>query len=381
MNRPRSRTAAIFRKELTQIVRDPRSLIIALMLPVMMLFLYGYGISSDINEIRLGVVDWSHTPESRDFIGSLTRSGYFNQVFSSDRYGNLGEAMDASRIRVGIVIPPDFARNLITGRRAPVQVLIDGSDPNTASVAQGYLSSIVQTYNSKVKLQMASGSGAGAHPTGVPPIDLRIRVWYNEELRSVNFIVPGLIAVILMATSALLTSGAIARERERGTIEQIVASPLRGYELVIGKILAYTVISFIDVVLVVLIGTLWFGAPLRGSLWLLGGCSVLFLMSSLGIGLFISSIIPTQATAMIGAVIATLMPSVLLSGFYFPIASMPAPVQIITSIVPARYFMVIVRGIFLKGSGFSDLWPQIVPLAGLGLLLMSLSVLAFRKRL
>jgi ABC-2 type transport system permease protein len=230
-------------------------------------------------------------------------------------------------------------------------------------------------------LDLARRRGLGVRPHGVPAIDGRVRVWYNEELRSVNFIVPGLMAVILMMTSALLTSGTISRERERGTIEQLVASPLKSHELMLGKIAAYTLLSLVDVALVVLVGTLWFGVPLRGSLLLLCACSLLFLMSALGIGLLISAAIPSQQTAMVAAIMATMVPSILLSGFYFPISSMPVPIQVVTYLIPARYFLVIVRGIFLKGVGVAVLWPHILTLAVLGTALLSASILAFKKRL
>jgi ABC-2 type transport system permease protein len=369
------------RKEFIQIARDPRTLGIAILLPVVMLVLYGYGISSDIKEIQMGVVDWSRTLESRNLLRAFTQSGYFHWVYASDRYDDMERALDSRRIKVALVIPADFARQLARGRPAFVQALIDGSDPTTASVASGYLEAIVQNYSSRIMLDLVRRKGLTARPRGVPPIDARARVWYNEELKSTNFIVPGLIAVILMMTSALLTSGTIARERERGTIEQIVASPLKSRELMIGKIAAYTALAFLDVALIVLVGTLWFGAPLRGSLTLLAVCSGLFLMSALGLGLLISSAIPSQQTAMVAAIMVTMVPSILLSGFYFPIASMPSIVQAITYVVPARYFLVIVRGIFLKGIGLRDLWPQIVPLAVYGSILLTASIFAFKKRL
>jgi ABC-2 type transport system permease protein len=369
------------RKEIIQVWRDPRTLAIILLQPVMMLFLYGYGVTSDITNVNLGVVDWSQTSESRDLIQRFTASGYFRHVYASHRYADLGHALDARFITAGVVIPPDFVARLTRGDTTPVQVLLEGTNPSSSLTASSYLQSIAGTYSSDRMLALAQRRGTGTQPRGVPPLDLRVRVWYNEDLKSVVFIVPGLIVVILMTTSALLTSGAIAREKERGTFEQMVASPIKPYELMVGKLLTYTALSYLDVALVVLIGTLWFGVPLRGSLLLLIGCSGLFLMGSLGIGLLISSVTPSQRTAMLLVQMLTSMPSIMLSGFYFPISSMPAPVQMVTTLIPARYFMVIVRGIFLKDAGIAELWTQIVPLAFFGMIPLALSILTFKKRL
>jgi ABC-2 type transport system permease protein len=369
------------RKEFVQIRRDTRSLAIAVAMPVMLLIIYGYGVSSDIDRIPLGTVDWSKTAASRDLIGAFTRSGYFVPTMSSDRYGDIQAALDRRRIKVGLIVPWDYARNLGRGGAARVQVLLDGADPTTANVAGAYAEAIVQSRSAQVAVEVYRRRGMGGRPRGVPPIDGRVRVWYNEDLRSTNYIVPGLIAIILMMTSALLTSGTIARERERGTIEQLVASPLLSRELMFGKIAAYSVLAIVDVALVVLVGTLWFRVPLRGSLLLLAGASALFLMAALGLGLLFSARMPTQQTALTAALMVTMVPSILLSGFYYPIRSMPAVIQLVTTIVPARYFMVITRGIFLKGVGFGELWPQFVPLTLYGALILFGAVRSFKKRL
>jgi ABC-2 type transport system permease protein len=381
MNRPRSRLLAVIRKEVIQVLRDRRTLAVILLQPVMMLFLYGYGVSSDINNVSMGVVDWSHTQESRELLRRLTASGYFTETYTTSRYDELRRAIDGREVTIGLVIPVDFARRLDRGDQTPIQILVDGTDSTTALAASGYLQVIAGQFSAERLLAMTQRQGFGARPQGVPPIDLRLRVWYNEDLKSVVFIVPGLIVIILMSTSALLTSGAIARERERGTLEQLVASPIRPYELMAGKIVTYTVLSYIDVALVVLVGTLWFGVPLRGSIVLLTVCSGLFLMSSLGVGLLISAVTPSQRTAMLLVSMITSLPSIMLSGFYFPISSMPETVQAITYLIPARYFMVIVRGIFLKGAGWDALWQQIALLAIFGVLPLVGSVFAFKKRL
>ena len=379
--RIRSRAEAIMHKELIQIARDPRSLGVALQLPVVMLILYGYGVSGDVRDIRMAVVDWSRTAASRDLVGAFTRSGYFTAAYRTDRYADACAELDGRRVKMVLVIPADFARRMAGGRAVAVQCLLDGSDPTTAGVAGGYVESVARTWSSARIVTRLRKAGMGFRAQGIPPLDLRTRVWYNEELRNMNYIVPGLIAVIMMMTSALLTSGTISRERERGTIEQLIASPLRPWELMLGKIAAYALVACLDVVIVVALGRAWFGVPLRGSLWLLAGGSALFLMSSLGLGLLISSAIPSQQAAMVAAIMVTMVPSILLSGFYFPIGSMPPVVQAFTTIVPARYFLALVRGVFLKGSGMAELWPNLAALGCMGLLLMTASIRAFKKRL
>ncbi len=368
---------AIMRKELIHIRRDARSLAIAVLMPVALLILYGYGVSSDIKNIPLAVLDWSRTRESRDLIEAFARSGYFAVVVRTDRYRVACDALDRGTATCALVIPADFATDLVKGRPIAVQILLDGSDPNTANVAAGYAEAIVASRSAAAIQRRALRSGRGV--SQAPGVSAEIRVWYNEDLRSANFIVPGLIAVILAMTSALLTSGTIAGERERGTIEQLAASPATARDIMLGKIGAYALLAFVDVMLVVLVGRFWFGVPLRGSVVTLIAASGVFLMAALGIGLLLSSRMPTQQTAITAALMATMVPSILLSGFYFPINSMPAPVQALTAIVPARYFMVITRGVFLKGVGPAELWPQIAILAAYAALIMTISVRSFRK--
>lgn len=381
LRRTLRRLGAILRKEYLQIVRDPRTLMVVLVEPIVMLFLYGYGVSSDLYHTELGVVDWSRSQESRDLVRRLTASGYFDLVYAGDRYEDLGHALDARVVKVGVVIPADFASKLARGRNAPIQVLLEGTDASTALTTGSYLQSITATFSSDKILARVQRTGRTTTGGAALPLDLRLRVWFNEDLKSVVFIVPGLIVIILMNTSALLTSGAIARERERGTFEQLVASPLKSHELMLGKIIAYTGLSFLNVTIIALLGTFWFGVPFRGSILLLAVSSGVFLMGALGVGLLISSITPTQRTAMMLVGMLTNMPSILLSGFYFPIASMPQPVQWVTYLIPARYFMVIVRSLFLKGAGLAELWPQILPMALFGLAPLVASIFAFKKRL
>jgi len=374
------RTWALMHKEFLHIIRDPRSMITALVNPLLMLFLYGYGISTDISHVRLGVVDWSHSQQGRDLVQAFTSSGYFIESFDTDRYEELGKALDDRRIQVGLAIPADFGRNMVAGRPKSVQVILDGSDPNTANSVSGYASTIIGTY-SDTKLQASLLTHGVSIANGGQPLDLRPRIWYNEDLLSVFFIVPGVVAIVLMTTTATLTAGTITRERERGSIEQIVASPVTATELMLGKTAAYIVLAFLDVILVVVVAQVVFGVPLRGSPWLLAICSLMFIASSLGLGLLASAGAQSQRGAMTTVMLLTSLPSIILSGFVFPISSMPRIVQMFTYLVPARYFMVISRGIFLKGAGFYDLWPEIWPMTLLAAVLLGASTLTFKKRI
>lgn len=374
MRKPRSRSYAIFRKELIEVIRDPRTLALTLLMPILMLVLYGYGVSTDIRNIPMAILDLDKSPRSREFVTSFTSSRFFTVQSYASSPMDIDKAIDSGNARIGLLIPPEFGRKLDQGNSSPVFVAVDGSESNTASAAISYVSTIVATFSQNVVTQYAQ-------TPVIYPVDLRPRIWFNPELRSINFIVPGLVAIILMMMSALLTSGTIAREREHGTMEPLIASPIKKWELMAGKIGAYTVISFADIALVLLAGTLWFQVPFRGSIPLLLITSALFLTSSLGLGLLISARSETQQSAILLAFIVTLIPGLLLSGFIFPISSMPAPVQIITYLIPARYFLVIVRGIFLKGAGFTDIWMQVIPMTLLGLALFVLSIRAFRKQI
>jgi len=381
MNAAKSRIGTLMRKEFLQMIRDPRTFVTALIMPVMMLFLYGYGLSTDIRQVRLGIVDWSRTQQSKDLLDDFTSSGYFKLVYSTSRYEDLGRALDDREIQIGLAIPADFARHTVAGTGTAVQIILDGSDPSTANTVGGYASSIVSGYSADVLREVLQRRGMALSAQEFAPLDLRARVWYNEDLLSIYFIVPGVMVIVLMVTVSSLTASTISRERERGSIEQLVASPVTPTELMIGKTAAYVVLAFVDVLLVGVLGHFWFGVPVKGSLLLFGFCSLLFIMSSLGIGLIASAGAKTQRAAQTSVMMFTMLPSMILSGFVFPIASMPKAVQLFSWLVPARYFMVIVRGIFLKGSGFSELWPEIWPMGLLGVTLIFVSILTFKKRL
>lgn len=375
-----TRIRAVMRKEFIHILRDPRTLAVVIVLPVLMLILYGYAINLDVRHLRTAILDEDKTSISRKFIRSLQHNEYFDIVRYLDRPGQIDTLFARSEAKLVFVIPRGFGRDVAFGRSTQVQALIDGSDSTTATIAQSYVSGFIQMVSIDYVRQYARRAGLPAERLAVP-IDFQPRVWYNPEMKSTHFIVPGLIAVILMQISALLTSLTIVRERERGTIEQLVVSPVMPHELMIGKIVPYVIIAFVDVLLVLASGRLLFGVPLRGSAVLLLLHSAVFLFASMGIGLLISVAARTQLVAFIAAMLGTMLPSVLLSGFMFPISAMPQALQYLTYLIPARYFIVILRGIFLKGVGPEVLWKPALSLIVFGVVALVVSARRFQKRL
>ena len=376
----RSAAAVIAWKEFVQIIRDLRTLYVVLALPLVMLVLYGYAINFDVKHLRLGVYDQDRSAASRDLIGVFSHGERFDIVAHLGSYQEITEALDRGRLKAVLVIPTGYTKDLASGRVAAVQLLVDGSDSTSASTAIGYAQAMIQQQSARVTVAALQRAGL-ADPQAVVPVDARVRFWYNPELKSSNFIVPGLIAVILTMLAALLTAMTVVRERERGTIEQLIASPVTPVELMVGKLAPYVAISFFDIVVVIITGRLLFHVPMLGSPALLLLLSGVFLTASLGIGMFISVVSDDQQTAMTVAMITTLLPSVLLSGFIFPVSAMPAPIRWITNLIPARHFLVILRGIFLKGTGLSVLWAPALVLAAYGLIMLGLSARRFRKKL
>lgn len=366
-------------KEFIQISRDPRMLIIVAVLPIFMLLLYGYAIDLDVRDVRFGVYDADHSQASRQLTEAFTRSGYFELTAYPTGYREVERVIDHGTARVVLVIPVNYSERLADGLTSPVQLIVDGSDSTTASTAISYAAGILEEQSAKATLQ-AIQRVSGLPIENFRAIDHRARYWYNPELRSRNFTVPGLIAIILMVLSALLTSVTVVRERERGTIEQLVVSPVRPFELMIGKLAPYVLIAFGDVVLVLVLSVFLFHVPLVGSPLLVLGCSAFFVVAALGIGLFISTIANNQQTAMLGAIMATQLPTVLLSGFIFPITSMPKAIQVVTLLIPASHFIKILRAIFLKGSGFGDLWVPAVVLLLFGAAMIAFCTVRFKKR-
>jgi ABC-2 type transport system permease protein len=374
------RIRTVMRKEFIHVLRDIRTLAVVIVLPVLMLILYGYAINLDVRHLRTAILDEDRTSASREFICSLQHNEYFDMVLYLGRPEEADMVLARGGAKLVFVIPRGFGRDVASGKRPQVQALIDGSDSTTATIAQSYVSGFLQTISVDYARRQAARAGLPAERLAMP-FDFQPRVWYNPEMKSTYFIVPGLIAVILMQISALLTSLTIVRERERGTIERLVVSPIMPHELMIGKIVPYVIIGFADVLLVLAAGRLLFGVPLRGSVVLLLVHSAVFLFASMGIGLLISVIARTQLVAFIAAILGTMLPSVLLSGFMFPISAMPQVLQYLTYLIPARYFIVILRGIFLKGTGPEVLWKPTLSLIVFGLIAIAVSVRRFQKKL
>jgi ABC-2 type transport system permease protein len=345
------RTGAVARKEFHHITRDSRSLIMALAVPLMMLLLFGYALTLDVDRIPTLIYDQDNSAASRELIAKFRGSRYFQIQGYVDNYRAIEDQVDKDRVLVGVVIPRDYGRRVAEKRRVDVQILVDGSDSNTASIAKGYIDSLIQDYALRLR--------AGGRPLE-PPVDARLRVWYNSELESKNYIVPGLIAVILMIIAALLTSLTIAREWEMGTMEQLLSTPLRPAELVLGKMLAFLGVGFADTVIAIVVGVVIFRVPLRGDVLLLMFTSFVFLFGALCWGIMISAITRSQLLAYQMGMVTSFLPAFLLSGFVYSIENMPHVIQAITYIVPARYFIVILKGIFLKGVGIRILWGEIL---------------------
>ena len=371
------RLAAIIIKEFVQLVRDPRTLLMALLMPVMQLLLFGYAITTDVEHLPTIVLDQSRSQESRALLQRFANSRYFDIRRTARNEAEIEREIDHGSSRVGIVIPPDYDDSLLAGRTAQIQVIVDASDPLIARSALATAEAVGQVTSLEIVSRRLSRSGVAG--SGLP-LEVRSRAWYNPDLRSVNFMVPGLLAVILSMLTLMLTAMAIVRERELGTLEQLVATPIRKTELMLGKILPYVVLGYADITLALVIGAYWFKVPIRGSLLLLYGLALVFYVATLGQGILISTVSRTQRQAMQASFFAFL-PTILLSGFMFPREGMPAVIQWIGYALPLTYFLIIVRGIILKGIGFVELVNQIVPLAVLGLFFFTLSVVRFQKRL
>jgi len=366
---------AILRREFTDVRRDRRSLILTFLYPISMLIMYGYGIRYDVDNVPLTILDYDETPESRDLGEQMIRSGYFQLVRQARNQHEVDRDLTRDKSKAAVIIPVQFAAHIRAGEPATVQAIIDGSDSNTATIAQGYLLAMMSRYSAELA---ARTRALKTPPAGV---QLKSRVWYNPELKSVNFIVPGIIAVIMMIVGAILTALSIVKEKERGTIEQILVSPIRPLEMMIGKIIPYVIIAFIDLAIVVVAGYLIFAVPIKGSLVQLAIFALLYLTASLGTGVFVSTIADTMQTAMLAAIFISLMPSILLSGFVFPLENMPAPIRLISYFFPGRYFVTAIRGIYLKGVGIGVLWPEALLLLCFSVGIVWLSASRFQEKL
>jgi len=375
MNLGRVREIVI--KEFIQLRRDPRLLRVLMLAPIFQLVVFGYAVTFDVRNVPMLVYDQDYTPASRELVRVFTNSGYFTVTGYGSRLVQVDEALDAGAAQMALAIPRGFGGRLARGGTAPVLVVVDGSDPGTTRMVLGYLSSILQSYSERVVLHRLARRG-GLY--ALPQVQAELRAWYNPDLRSVNFMVPAVIALILLVVTMAMTSLAVVREREVGTLEQLVVTPIRPSELLVGKMLPFVAIGLADVMLIMLVARLWFRVPLAGSPVLLLALTLLFIGNGLGLGLFLSTVSRTQQQATMSSFFV-MMPSLLLSGFMFPIANMPKVIQALTYLIPLRYFLVIVRGVFLKGNGLDVLWPQAAALAVLGAAILTLAIVRFRKRL
>jgi drug efflux transport system permease protein len=373
-----TRFLAMARKEVVQILRDTRSLIIVVIMPVILVLLFGYGVNLDQKHLPIYVWDREGSQESQDLLKRFQASDYFEVIRVVNSYPELLRAIDDGRIRMALVIPWNFSQAVHDGGGTAVQALVDATDDNTANVAMGYAQAIVQGYSSQVQLEWLQQRGQAAQP---PPLRVETRTWYNEDLESSAFIIPGVLALVMSVIGAFLTSLTIAREWERGTMEQLVSTPVTPLEIMLGKLAPYFLIGMFDVVVCALLALYWFHVPFRGSFVALLISSALFMVVVLALGFFISVVAKNQLAASQMALLATFLPAFLLSGFLYAIEQMPVILQWITRILPARYYVSLLKKIFLKGTATSLLYADLIPLTIFALVLTVLATRSFHKRL
>lgn len=371
-----SRILQIVWKELVQLRRDRRQLGLVLMMPVLELLIFGYVVATDVDDIPLAVCDYSHSAESRAYIEQLERSRYFHVRAGCGAVTDIDALLDHGRVRLALVIPPDFTAQLKHGGPAQVMAAVDGTNSNIAMIAVSYLEQATRHHTVDVLL---SGAGGARLLDARPPVVAEPRVWFNPELRSVKFMVPGIVCVLLMESLVILTAIAIVKEKERGTIEQILVSPIRRYELILGKAIPFVALGYINVTIVVLFGIYWFDVAIAGSIPLLFALTGLFILTCLGMGLVVSAIAQTQQQASMAGQFV-ILPNMFFSGFMFPIASMPPAVQALTYVIPLRYYIAIVRGIFLKGVGWAELRDEAAILFVYGVVILAAATALFRKQ-
>lgn len=373
-----SRIGAIVRKEFKHLGRDSRTLLAVVITPVIQLLLFAYAISFDVDHVPTIVIDSDRTPASRAYVEQYQASPFFDVLARGESLADVDAAFDTNTAKVAVVVPSGFARTLAAGEPAQIAVLVDGSDPNSARVAQAYSVALNQLYGQQLTREWADAQGLDLSGLGL--LEPRIRTWYNPERRSSDFLIPGLMVVILAIVTVQQTAVTLVRERDLGTQEQLQVSPMRRIELMIGKLLPWTLIAFCDVVLITGLGHLIFDVPLRGNIWALAVGAVLFVFAALGMGLLISAVAPSLDTANIMAMLIAFLPSFLLSGFAFALDQIPAFLQWLSYAFPARFMVTISRGVFLKGAGFAELWPEMVALAGYALVMLLISSVLYGRR-
>ncbi|MDQ7991592.1 MAG: ABC transporter permease [Propionicimonas sp.] len=372
------RIGAVVVKEFRHLFRDPRAIGIVLLMPVFQLLVFAYAISFDVTHLPTILVDNDHTPASREYLRQYSGSTLFEVVGYSDTQAGVIDAFQANRAQVGVIVPAGFGRQLASGAEGEVAVLIDGSEPTSAKVAQAYTTGLNLAAGQEVALAWADRQGASV--SGLGGLEPRLRTWYNPERRSAIFLIPGLMVVIIAIVTVQQTAVSLVRERDLGTAEQLAVSPLRRIELMLGKLLPWTGLAFVDVAAIVVLAVWLFGVPLRGDLAVLGAGAALFVFCCLGMGLVISAVAPSMEVANIASLLLAFLPTFLLSGFVFPLDQIPAVLQWISALFPARYMVAISRGVFLKGSGWDELWPQFAALAAYAALALAAASVLYSRR-
>ena len=373
-----TRVTAVAGKEFKHLRRDPRALATVLILPVLQLLLFAYAISFDVKNVPTVVLDQDNTPASRQYLQTYLSSEFFDVLGSANDLAQIDQLFDQNKVRIAVIIPSGFAHSLDLGEKAQVAVLTDGSEPTSAQLGQAYAIALNASYSQRVAAEWADRQGLDLAQAG--EIEPRLRTWYNPEQKSSDFLIPGLMVVIIMIVTIQQTAVTLVREREQGTGEQMTVSPLRRGELMVGKLLPWTLLAFADMLVIALVGIWVFDLPLRGSLGFLAASSVVFVFSALGLGLIISAVAPNLETANIVGLLIAFLPAFLLSGFAFPLESIPTPLQWLSYAFPGRYMVTISRGVFLKGAGFSELWPELAALTAYALVVLLASSLLYRRR-
>ena len=367
------------KKEFLQFKRDPKMFGIILIAPVIQLIFLGYAANLDVDNVKTVVYDMNRTSTSRQLVERFTSSGYFKIVDYAGSYNQLEDDLNKGKAILAIVISQDFEENIMRREPAPLQAIFEGSDGNQASIAAGYVQSIIRGYSKSILTDYMNSSGRKISPIG--NLSAEVRIWYNPTMKTRNFMVPAIVGLLVSIVTLVLTSLAIVKEKEIGTMEQLIVTPIRSYQMIIGKLVPFTILGFVAVTIVLVAMRIIFEIEIKGSIIFLFGSSFLYILSTLGLGLLISTISKTQQQAMMIAIFAVMLPMVFLSGFAFPIENMPKIIQVVSYAIPLRYFITIIRGVILKGLGFADLWIEASVLFGMGISILLLSSLRFRKRL
>ncbi|MBI3037560.1 ABC transporter permease [bacterium] len=373
-----SRTICLVKKELTLTLRDKRMFGMIFVVPIVQLFIFGYIVSTDVNHVSTGILDEDRTLQSREFIDRFIRSGYFDFSGSLRASSEIDKFLENNSSQMILRIPKGFSKEIGRNRTASIQTIFDGADSMTAGIVSGYVQEIVRQYSSDLAEMRLSKLKESI--SRIPGIEVRVRVWYNPELKSVYFMVPGVICTVLFIATMMMTSMAIVKEKEIGTLEQLIVTPIKPLEFLIGKTLPFFIIGFVEMIMILLVSIFWFRVNVSGSIPLLFALTGLFLFASLGLGIFISTISQTQQEATMSSFLI-MLPSMILSGYLFPVENMPEAIQWITYAIPLKYFLIIVRGIFLKGTGLDIIFPQVLALAAISVTIFSLSLYRFHKHL